>query len=185
MWQQPSPTCFVPYQKKTKSSRQKVTRKRTGQPFSRTPGSPRAVCNRKEGAGLYKSERTAPWITVYPLPTVARSYSPRRQKMDNKIGINGFGRVGRIALRIGLERDVLDFVAVNDPFLTVENMVSSKLVYLIHSSFLPQKIVRVLLIRYKVQNETLLFGLRQISDVLLSLLICVMRAAVIRRCAKF
>jgi len=31
-----------------------------------------------------------------------------------KIGINGFGRVGRQVLRIGLKEDLLDFVAIND-----------------------------------------------------------------------
>ncbi|MGI9558611.1 MAG: type I glyceraldehyde-3-phosphate dehydrogenase [Thermodesulfobacteriota bacterium] len=34
--------------------------------------------------------------------------------MKAKIGINGFGRIGRSVLRIGLGRDDLDFVAVND-----------------------------------------------------------------------
>lgn len=31
-----------------------------------------------------------------------------------KIGINGFGRIGRQVLRIGLKEDLLDFVAIND-----------------------------------------------------------------------
>ena len=31
-----------------------------------------------------------------------------------KIGINGFGRIGRLALKAGLERKGLDFIAVND-----------------------------------------------------------------------
>ncbi|HEA47538.1 MAG TPA: type I glyceraldehyde-3-phosphate dehydrogenase [bacterium] len=31
-----------------------------------------------------------------------------------KVGINGFGRIGRLALKAGLERKGLDFVAVND-----------------------------------------------------------------------
>lgn len=34
--------------------------------------------------------------------------------MPIKIGINGFGRIGRLVLRIGLERKKLDFVAIND-----------------------------------------------------------------------
>ena len=34
--------------------------------------------------------------------------------MPVKIGINGFGRIGRHVLKIGLERDDLEFVAVND-----------------------------------------------------------------------
>ena len=34
-----------------------------------------------------------------------------------KIGINGFGRIGRLTLRASLERDGAEVVAVNDPFL--------------------------------------------------------------------
>lgn len=34
--------------------------------------------------------------------------------MSVKVGINGFGRIGRQVLRIGIERDDLEFVAVND-----------------------------------------------------------------------
>jgi len=34
--------------------------------------------------------------------------------MSLKIGINGFGRIGRLVLRIGLQRDDIEFVAVND-----------------------------------------------------------------------
>jgi len=33
-----------------------------------------------------------------------------------KLGINGFGRIGRLALRYALERDDVQVVAVNDPF---------------------------------------------------------------------
>lgn len=34
--------------------------------------------------------------------------------MAVKVGINGFGRIGRQVLRIGLERDDIEFVAIND-----------------------------------------------------------------------
>jgi len=40
-----------------------------------------------------------------------------------KIGINGFGRIGRLVLRAALSREGVDVVAVNDPFITVEYMV--------------------------------------------------------------
>lgn len=39
-----------------------------------------------------------------------------------KIGINGFGRIGRLVLRAAIERGA-EVVAVNDPFLNVEYMV--------------------------------------------------------------
>ena len=34
--------------------------------------------------------------------------------MNMKVGINGFGRIGRLAIRAGLEQGGIDFVAVND-----------------------------------------------------------------------
>ena len=37
-----------------------------------------------------------------------------------KIGINGFGRIGRCVLRASLERKDIEVVAINDPFLTLE-----------------------------------------------------------------
>jgi glyceraldehyde 3-phosphate dehydrogenase len=39
-----------------------------------------------------------------------------------RVGINGFGRMGRLALRAGFERDDLDFVALNEPFATAETL---------------------------------------------------------------
>ncbi|KAJ7563413.1 hypothetical protein O6H91_03G109100 [Diphasiastrum complanatum] len=37
-----------------------------------------------------------------------------------RVGINGFGRIGRLVLRVALERDDVEIVAVNDPFLDVK-----------------------------------------------------------------
>lgn len=37
-----------------------------------------------------------------------------------KLGINGFGRIGRIVLRASLERDDMEVVAINDPFIDAE-----------------------------------------------------------------
>ena len=34
--------------------------------------------------------------------------------MAVKVGINGFGRIGRNVVRAGLHRDDIEFVAVND-----------------------------------------------------------------------
>lgn len=42
--------------------------------------------------------------------------------MQIKVGINGFGRIGRLVLRASLERDNVDVVAVNDPFIDLEYM---------------------------------------------------------------
>lgn len=39
-----------------------------------------------------------------------------------KVGINGFGRIGRLVLRAAVAKGGVDVVAVNDPFLDVEYM---------------------------------------------------------------
>ena len=39
-----------------------------------------------------------------------------------RIGINGFGRMGRLALRAGFHRDDVEFVAVNEPHATADTM---------------------------------------------------------------
>ena len=39
-----------------------------------------------------------------------------------KVGINGFGRIGRLVMRASLERENEDVVAVNDPFIDLEYM---------------------------------------------------------------
>lgn len=38
--------------------------------------------------------------------------------MKVKIGINGFGRIGRLIARASVDRDDVEIVAINDPFLT-------------------------------------------------------------------
>merc|ERR1712070_863399 len=38
-------------------------------------------------------------------------------KMVVKVGINGFGRIGRIVFRNAIEHDDVNIVAVNDPFI--------------------------------------------------------------------
>ena len=42
--------------------------------------------------------------------------------MKVKLGINGFGRIGRLVMRASLEREDVDVLAVNDPFIDVEYM---------------------------------------------------------------
>jgi len=37
-----------------------------------------------------------------------------------KIGINGFGRIGRVIMRASLQRDDIEVVGINDPFITPE-----------------------------------------------------------------
>lgn len=42
--------------------------------------------------------------------------------MSIKIGINGFGRIGRLVFRASLERDDIQVVGINDPFLAPDYM---------------------------------------------------------------
>jgi glyceraldehyde 3-phosphate dehydrogenase len=37
--------------------------------------------------------------------------------MKTKIGINGFGRIGRLVFRAALTRSDVEVVALNDPFM--------------------------------------------------------------------
>ena len=43
--------------------------------------------------------------------------------MAVQVGINGFGRIGRLVFRASLERDDIDVVGINDPFLDPKYMV--------------------------------------------------------------
>lgn len=42
--------------------------------------------------------------------------------MNTKIGINGFGRIGRLVFRAALTRDDVEVVGLNDPFMTPDYM---------------------------------------------------------------
>ncbi|KAG6557715.1 hypothetical protein Mapa_000480 [Marchantia paleacea] len=55
--------------------------------------------------------------TATQTPTISKQSG---SKDKAKIGINGFGRIGRLVLRIALSRDDVEVVAVNDPFLTAD-----------------------------------------------------------------
>ncbi|NQU40078.1 MAG: type I glyceraldehyde-3-phosphate dehydrogenase [Lentisphaerae bacterium] len=43
--------------------------------------------------------------------------------MAIKVGINGFGRIGRLAFRAACARDDIEIVGINDPFIDVDYMV--------------------------------------------------------------
>ena len=43
--------------------------------------------------------------------------------MPLRLGINGFGRIGRMVLRAAQEREDIEVVAVNDPFIAPDYMV--------------------------------------------------------------
>jgi glyceraldehyde 3-phosphate dehydrogenase len=39
-----------------------------------------------------------------------------------KVGINGFGRIGRLVLRAALQSEDVEVVAINDPFIPLDYM---------------------------------------------------------------
>ncbi|XP_021901428.1 glyceraldehyde-3-phosphate dehydrogenase GAPCP2, chloroplastic-like [Carica papaya] len=63
---------------------------------------------------------------IKPIKATATEMPPIVQKSRSsgktKIGINGFGRIGRLVLRVATSRDDIDVVAVNDPFIDAKYM---------------------------------------------------------------
>lgn len=52
-----------------------------------------------------------------------------------KVGINGFGRIGRLVFRAALESGKVDVVAINEPFMTVDYMVYNLKYDTVHGPF--------------------------------------------------
>ncbi|XP_050233737.1 glyceraldehyde-3-phosphate dehydrogenase, cytosolic [Mercurialis annua] len=68
-----------------------------------------------------------------------------------KIGINGFGRIGRLVARVALQRDDVELVAVNDPFISTDYMTYMFKYDTVHGQWKHHEI--------KVKDDkTLLFG---------------------------
>ncbi|KAL2331010.1 hypothetical protein Fmac_018591 [Flemingia macrophylla] len=68
-------------------------------------------CNAR---GIQPIKATA---TEIPLPT-----QKSRSTGKTRVGINGFGRIGRLVLRVATSRDDIDVVAINDPFVDAKYM---------------------------------------------------------------
>ncbi|KAF8412675.1 hypothetical protein HHK36_000643 [Tetracentron sinense] len=64
--------------------------------------------------------------SIQPIKATATEIPPTIQKSRSsgktKIGINGFGRIGRLVLRVATARDDIEVVAVNDPFIDAKYM---------------------------------------------------------------
>ncbi len=52
-----------------------------------------------------------------------------------KVGINGFGRIGRLVFRAAQERNDVQIVAVNDPFLDLDYLVYMLQYDTVHGQF--------------------------------------------------
>ena len=73
---------------------------------------------------LYKSLLAESSFSVYNIVVPVKQEIQKEDitTMGIKVGINGFGRIGRMVLRAGLSNPNIDFVAVNDPFMTPDYM---------------------------------------------------------------
>ncbi|GAY44030.1 hypothetical protein CUMW_079120 [Citrus unshiu] len=73
-----------------------------------------------------------------------------------KIGINGFGRIGRLVARVVLQRDDVELVAVNDPFISTDYMTYMFKYDSVHGQWKHNEL--------KVKDEkTLLFGEKPVA----------------------
>ncbi|XP_031122126.1 glyceraldehyde-3-phosphate dehydrogenase 3, cytosolic [Ipomoea triloba] len=73
-----------------------------------------------------------------------------------KIGINGFGRIGRLVARVALHSEDVELVAVNDPFISTEYMTYMFKYDTVHGQWKHHDV--------KVQDEkTLLFGEKSVK----------------------
>ncbi|KAK4376993.1 hypothetical protein RND71_003289 [Anisodus tanguticus] len=73
-----------------------------------------------------------------------------------KIGINGFGRIGRLVARVALQRDDVELVAVNDPFISTDYMTYMFKYDSVHGQWKHHEL--------KVKDEkTLLFGEKSVT----------------------
>ncbi|MQL41222.1 type I glyceraldehyde-3-phosphate dehydrogenase [Escherichia coli] len=73
-----------------------------------------------------------------------------------KIGINGFGRIGRLVARVALQRDDVELVAVNDPFISTDYMTYMFKYDSVHGQWKHHEL--------KVKDsKTLLFGEKEVT----------------------
>lgn len=61
---------------------------------------------------------------IYRYPSKSSGAAAKLVPEKIRIGINGFGRFGRLVARVALERNDIELVAVNDPFISTDYMVS-------------------------------------------------------------
>ncbi|KAK8705819.1 hypothetical protein V6N13_049408 [Hibiscus sabdariffa] len=85
-------------------------------------------CNLSSSFGVAVSTSKYNSRNIQPIKAIATEIPPTvprsRTSGKTKIGINGFGRIGRLVLRVAITRDDIDVVAVNDPFIDAKYMVS-------------------------------------------------------------
>ena len=55
--------------------------------------------------------------------------------MSIKVGINGFGRIGNLAFQAALEKEGVEVIAINDPFIEADYMAYMMKYDTIHGKF--------------------------------------------------
>ncbi|XP_062178930.1 glyceraldehyde-3-phosphate dehydrogenase GAPCP1, chloroplastic-like [Phragmites australis] len=106
----------------------------------RAPASPAAAAGSRAAdpveASYLRTKINCSFPTIGASSSHARSIEPVRATVTqvpsatpqsssgekSKVGINGFGRIGRLVLRIATSRDDIEVVAVNDPFIDAKYM---------------------------------------------------------------
>lgn len=68
------------------------------------------------------SSKRATLLPVNPRQYNASKINSMGSTVKIKVGINGFGRIGRLVARVILERNDIELVAVNDPFISTDYM---------------------------------------------------------------
>ena len=56
--------------------------------------------------------------------------------MAIKVGLNGFGRIGRLVFRAAIETGKVDIVGINDPFIYLDYMVYMAKYDTVHGQFM-------------------------------------------------
>ena len=77
---------------------------------------------REEAMTVCNSPEAAAPPAPAPAPTAAPKAAVQAIPVAKKIGINGFGRIGRLVLRAALAKGA-EVVAINDPFIPLDYMV--------------------------------------------------------------
>ncbi|BBN69157.1 glyceraldehyde-3-phosphate dehydrogenase of plastid 2, partial [Prunus dulcis] len=77
------------------------------------------------GTSIQAARYVAPGVSNLSKPQPL-SYHPQSRRSGcggkTKVGINGFGRIGRLVLRVATSRDDIEVVAVNDPLVDAKYM---------------------------------------------------------------
>ncbi|GJP49307.1 hypothetical protein CLOM_g8532 [Closterium sp. NIES-68] len=111
------PTVLKASEKRTVAEASNVTELAFSRSF-RVNSSPKVSCKPVKGTKASRCVATRAAIATEKPPTDSAS----KGKSKIRIGINGFGRIGRLVLRVALDRPDVEVVGINDPFIDTDYM---------------------------------------------------------------